>query len=72
MNHVKKHLQHMLTGERTNTVHATDSLIDELRAAHRDPAALREFGRDVLQLISDDLKAGLRTQKALHKAMKSA
>lgn len=72
MKNIKQHLAHMLTGERTRVAHVTDSLIDELRAAHRDPAALREFGRDVLQLISDDLKAGLRTQKALHKAMKSA
>lgn len=65
MNQIEKHLIHMLSNEQTTVDHATDELVAELSAVNLDRRALERLGRQVLQLISDDLKSGLHTQKAL-------
>ena len=69
MTHIEKHLNHMLAGERTALVHVTDALVAEIAAVNRDSLALERLGREVLTLISDDLKSGLHTQKAMRAAM---
>ena len=69
MTHIEKHLNHMLAGERTELVHVTDALLAEIAAVNRDRHALERLGRQVLTLVSDDLKSGLHTQKAM-RAMK--
>lgn len=69
MNHIENHLKHMLAGERTAPVHVTDALLAEISTVNHDRHALERLGREILTLISDDLKSGLHTHKAMQAAM---
>lgn len=71
MPYIEKHLAHMFNGERSNTTHATDELLAELKAVNLDRLALERLGRHVLAEITADLKSGVRAQKALINAMGS-
>ena len=72
MIHIQKHLSHMLAGEQTKLSHMTDPLLAEITALNLDATALQRLGRHVLTLISNDLKSGINTQKAIYTAMGSA
>ena len=68
MNHIQKHLDHMLAGDKTTFANVTDELLAEISSVNLDRRALELLGRHILTLISDDLKSGIRTQKAMHNA----
>jgi len=69
MKNIEAHLVHMLAGDQTNATNAINALLSEITQTSRDRAALERLGRHVLQLISDDLKAGIHAQKTMLNAM---
>ena len=68
MKNIQKHLDHMFAGDKTTLSHMTDELLAEISSVNLDRRALERLGRHILTLISDDLKSGIRTQKAMHNA----
>ena len=71
MKNIQKHLDHMFAGNQTTLAHMTDELLAEISTTNLDRQALERLGRHVLEVVSADLKSGIRAQKALHNAMKA-
>ena len=71
MNHIQKHLDLMLAGDKTTLANMSDELLAEISSVNLDPKALERLGRHILATISADLKSGLHAQKAMHNAMKA-
>lgn len=68
---ITDHLRHMVAGNRTTVAEAKADLLLEMSSINLNETALVDLGRYVLTLVSSDLKAGIRAQKAISAAMRS-